>query len=360
MASGRVLRVLNSISPDKITKFSVSNLNADFIANTINVERSQYQRALEYEDFQQLKNQIDITQDSTNFSALSFVPKAKFPLINYALSPSLRSHIGGPDGFVLGQIWLRGDLRMTLNRNWNISAIAGIGISDTFDQLKLKSDSVLPRVRTEIVTYLKGLQDYNISRLQINYVTKISKNSYARFSAGLFEEMFSGIGGEFLYRPFSSNFAFGLEAYQAYKRAYDGMFGTLDYEIVTGHASLYYSEPRSNILFKLVGGRYLAGDSGVTLDLSRRLPSGMHVGAFITRTDVSAEEFGEGSFDKGFYFSLPIDLFLNTFSKERTSFGLRPITRDGGAKLISGSSLYGITDMSSRHSILRDMDDIFE
>lgn len=359
-ASGRVLRVLNSISPEKITKFSVSNLNADFIANTINVQRSQYQQALEFEDFQQFKNQITITQDSAKFTALDFVPKAKFPLISYSISPSLRSHIGGPDGFALGQIWLRGDLRLTLNRNWNISAIAGIGITDTFDQLKLKSDSVLPHVRTEIVQYLKGLRDYNISRFQINYVTKMSKNSYARFSAGIFEEMFSGVGGEFLYRPFSSNFAVGLEAYQAHQRAYDGMFDTLDYDIVTGHATFYYSEPRSNILFKLVGGRFLAGDSGLTLDLSRRLPSGMHVGAFITRTDVSAEEFGEGSFDKGFYFSLPVDLFFNTFSKERTSFGLRPITRDGGAKLFSGSSLYGITDMSSRNSFLRDMDDIFD
>ena len=359
-ASGRVLRVLNSISPDKITKFSVSNLNADFIANTINIQRSQYQQALEFEDFQQLKNHITITQESTKFGKLDFVPKAKFPLIDYAISPSLRSHIGGPDGFVLGQVWLRGDLRLTLNRNWNISAIAGIGIYDTFDQLKLKSDSVLPRVRTEIVTYLKGLRDYNISRLQINYVTKMSKNSYARFSAGLFEEMFSGIGGELLYRPFSSNFAFGLEAYQAYKRAYDGMFDTLDYDIVTGHATFYYNEPRTNILLKLTGGRFLARDSGITLDLSRRLPSGMHVGAFITRTDVSAEEFGEGSFDKGFYFSLPIDLFFNSYSKERTSFGLRPLTRDGGAKLISGSSLYGITDMSTRYSIIRDMDDIFD
>ena len=359
-ATGRVLRVLNEISPPKITKFSVSNLNSSFIANTVEVNRSQYQRALETQDYNQLGSQIVLTQDPIRYDSLEFVPKAKFPLVNYSLSPSLRSHIGGPDGFALGQIWLRGDLKMTLSRNWSVSGIAGIGIADSFDELKMKSDSIIPHVRTEIVNYLKGLTDYNISRLEIDYVNKISKNTYARFSAGIFEEMFSGVGGEILYRPFASNYALGLEAFQVYQRAYDGMFDTLDYDIITGHATFYYREPNSKILFKVIGGRFLAGDSGLTFDFSRRLPSGLLVGAFITRTDISAQEFGEGSFDKGFYFSLPIDIFFDTYSKERTNFGLRPLTRDGGAKVITGSSLYGISDMSSRHSFNRDIDDIFD
>ncbi len=359
-ASGRVLRVLDSISPPKITKFSVSNLNADFIANTVQVDRVKYQRALEFEDYQQLGTQIAITQDQTEYDSLDFVPRATFPLVNYSASPSLRSHIGGPDGFALGQIWIRGDLKVTLNRNWTFSAIAGVGVADTFDQLKMRSDSKIPHVRTEIVNYLKGLRDYNISRFEFDYVSKISKNTYARFSAGIFEEMFSGVGGEFLYRPFSSDIALGVQAYQVYQRAYDGMFDTLDYDIITGHATFYYREPKSKVLFKVDGGRFLAGDSGLTFDVSRRLPSGMYIGAFFTRTDISAEEFGEGSFDKGFYFSLPIDIFFDSYSKERTSFGLKPLTRDGGAKVITGSSLYGITDMGARNSFSRDIDDIFD
>ena len=44
----------------------------------------------------------------------------------------------------------------------------------------------------------------------------------------------------------------------------------------------------------------LAGDKGVTLDLSRRFKSGFTMGVFATKTNLSAEEFGEGSFDKGF------------------------------------------------------------
>ena len=43
------------------------------------------------------------------------------------------------------------------------------------------------------------------------------------------------------------------------------------------------------------------------------------MGAFFTRTDLSFEEFGEGSFDKGIYVHIPIDFFalfrpLNKFN----------------------------------------------
>ena len=49
-----------------------------------------------------------------------------------------------------------------------------------------------------------------------------------------------------------------------------------------------------------MGGRFLAKDSGFHLDLSRGFKSGLRIGAFLARTDISYAEFGEGSFDKAF------------------------------------------------------------
>ena len=46
-------------------------------------------------------------------------------------------------------------------------------------------------------------------------------------------------------------------------------------------------------------------------------------------------EFGEGSFDKGFYFSIPTDSFFTNFRQGDISFGLHPLTKDGGATLES-------------------------
>ena len=57
---------------------------------------------------------------------------------------------------------------------------------------------------------------------------------------------------------------------------------------------------------KISAGEYLAGDIGSTIEFSRTFPNGVSFGAFATFTDVSTEQFGEGSFDKGIFFNIPI------------------------------------------------------
>ena len=46
---------------------------------------------------------------------------------------------------------------------------------------------------------------------------------------------------------------------------------------------------------------------------------------------MSAADFGEGSFDKGVFFTVPFDAFLLKSSSGNASFSWRPLTRDGGA-----------------------------
>jgi hypothetical protein len=84
-------------------------------------------------------------------------------------------------------------------------------------------------------------------------------------------------------------------------------------------------------------GEYLAGDHGYTFDMSRRLKNGTKYGFFFTRTNVSKLDFGEGSFDKGIYFSAPL------FSKNFLSnFFWRPLTKDPGQKLIRMNDIYDL------------------
>jgi hypothetical protein len=133
------------------------------------------------------------------------------------------------------------------------------------------------------------------------------------------------------------------------------MFEIRDYSTVTGHISLYYTEPKSNVTFRMKGGRFLAKDSGVSFDFWRVFDSGFRLGAFFSLTDISYAEFGEGSFDKGFYFHVPIEIFSQKYSKRNFGWGLRPLTRDGAAALIHSHPLWGIVDSAhkshfNRHS----------
>ena len=151
-----------------------------------------------------------------------------------------------------------------------------------------------------------------------------------------------------------------MELWKVYQREYDQLFDLRDYDTLTGHISFYYQEPRSNILFTLKGGRYLAEDSGVTLDFSRIFKSGMRMGAFFSLTDISEEEFGEGSFDKGFYFWIPVELFSPRYFKRTFGWGLRPLTRDGAQSLVYAYPLWGVTDTSNRHRLMRRIDEIYD
>ena len=56
---------------------------------------------------------------------------------------------------------------------------------------------------------------------------------------------------------------------------------------------------------------------------------------FASFTDVSTDQFGEGSFDKGIYFNIPVfGNFIN--------YSWRPLTKDPGAKLVRKNTLHDL------------------
>ena len=86
----------------------------------------------------------------------------------------------------------------------------------------------------------------------------------------------------------------------------------------------------------------------------------MSVGAFFSRTDISKQEFGEGAFDKGLYFNIPIDFFSTSYAQRSFSWGIRPVTRDGAAMLIHGLPLWGVTDQGNHWSITHAWKNIYD
>lgn len=94
--------------------------------------------------------------------------------------------------------------------------------------------------------------------------------------------------------------------------------------------------------------RYLAGDVGATIDIKRVFPNGVALGAWATKTNVSAQQFGEGSFHhKGIYLNMPFDVFLPRSTGGTASLVWNPLTRDGGAKLYRRFPLSEITRLRS-------------
>ena len=291
--------------------------------------------------------------DANAYRLYQFRPTINYPASFTGIAPALVNHIGDPAKFYYGGIVLRLDNEIQFSSRLQINTEIHQNIVNNFDEKRNFPDSLLPRVRTDIVSYLQESDTY-ISRMQLDYFFNPFKEVFGKFSAGILENMYAGAGVEFLYKPFEKNFSLGLEAFRAQKRSFDRKFDLLDYEINTGHINFNYHLPHWGILGTFSYGKYLAGDEGYTIDISRRISSGFRTGIFFTRTNVSAEQFGEGSFDKGFYFQIPIDLFLNDYRGGYVNFKLRPLTRDGGQKLEAGNDLIGVIHSSSRAEIERD------
>lgn len=276
----------------------------------------------------------------------------RYPRYSWSLGPQLRQHIGGPDRFYLYQLWLSLSGSIDVARGLTLSGQVGKNVYHGFDRIRLRSDSSLPHVRSQIKEYLQQGAD-NIVRLQATYLLKPAEDLYVRFSGGLLEEMFGGVSGEVLYQPFGSRLALGLELSKVQQRDYDQRFKFRDYKVTTGHVSLYYDTPFRNVLAVAHMGHYLAGDRGVTFELSRRFDSGVRVGAWATFTNVTAQQFGEGSFDKGFFIVIPFELFLTRSSAATGVFAFRPLTRDGGQRLSLANRLYDLTAQGNLGSIGR-------
>tara|TARA_R110002020_G_scaffold29239_1_gene92343 strand:- start:6594 stop:8723 length:2130 start_codon:yes stop_codon:yes gene_type:complete len=270
-------------------------------------------------------------------------PLEKF---TYGLSLGYNQNIGGPDGFVLYQFLARVKSEYRFTRNQWLHASVAANLINNFDKFRFEGTSELPRVRTNIREYLTS-SDVILENFQYTHTKRLDRDLYAMGYGGLLESMFGGVGGEVLYRPSGDNWAIGVDANWVRQRGFRQDFSFRDYSTLTGHFTAYLQTNFYNVLAKASAGRYLAGDIGGTLDLSRRFNNGITVGAYATQTDVSSEEFGEGSFDKGIYFTFPFDAFFARSSQSQGTIGWNPLTRDGGAKLSRFYSLYDLTEASN-------------
>ena len=216
-----------------------------------------------------------------------------------------------------------------------------------------RSNSVLPRVHSDWPLYDIAGQSGHIHELTLSYVKNFGPGLYGRAHAGLLEPFFAGFGGELLFKPAQWPIGIGLDLHRVRKRDYDMRFDLIDYETTVGHLSLYY-DAGGMFDVEVNAGRYLAGDWGATTTISRKFGSGWEVGGYATLTDVPFKTFGEGSFDKAIYVSVPIDWIISSPNITKRRLTLRPITRDGGAQLSSARQLYREIENFQNSSITRE------
>ena len=256
--------------------------------------------------------------------------------LNSSTRLTFRPFLAAREGFFKYSILAQNDIEYIIRDNLFFSSNLKYSIKDNFDDLTVPPRDTYPaQVRSDVKEYLRSFEDrIIIGRAQLDYHLTPRKNNHLMFTAGILEEMFSGYGLEYLYFERDKNYAMGFEIFDVVKRDYDLRFGTLDYDNVIAHFNFYYRNyGRIPFDAKVSIGEYLAGDKGTTFEISRSFRNGAKFGAFVSFTDVSRSQFGEGSFDKGIFFNIPI-------YKDLVNYTWRPLTKDPAAKLIRKHNLH--------------------
>lgn len=209
-----------------------------------------------------------------------------------------------------------------------------------------KSNSELPHVRSDIAEYTKeGV--IKIDKLLINQYLKPAQNVYGRLSAGLYEEMFAGVGGQLLYLP-QGNWAVDLTVDWLRQRDVGGTFKFRDYETVTALAGIHYRFPSLGLTTSARIGRFLAKDEGVRYEIKRRFRSGFEFGAWYTVTNgndtTSPGSPDDPYHDKGLFMSIPLATMLTKDTQAHPDMSIAPWTRDVGQMVRSPGDLYRMLD----------------
>ncbi|CAI3796557.1 YjbH domain-containing protein [Rheinheimera sp. MM224] len=349
----RIGRVLANHLPTQIKTYRIVTVASNLPMVETAIDAEQFVRAASYQ-----------TPDAVVKSSYQRV-EPKLEDENWAVEPNETGFgygaelfwlqtFGNPESFYMyqGGLFLGGAYQF--NSNFSVQTTAKVNLLTNFDQFNFKVDSQntgVPRVRTYIREYVTR-SDITMENFYGHWKDQLAENWYGQIYAGYLETMYGGVGGEVLYRPIDSTLSVGLDLNYVRQRSYEKELAFFDYKTLTGHLSFYW-RPQflDDTMITASFGQYLAKDRGVTVDFAKRFDSGIVAGAYAAFTDMSAAEYGEGSFTKGFYISIPFDVFSLKSATGRGRIPWIPISRDGGQMLNKPASLNGLTE--SRTPFLR-------
>lgn len=345
----RLGRIAASELPDSVKTYNIIDNGAGIPMVNTQVDAEAFIAAARYESVDADIEETYVRVAPTQTQMEEYDPENTTGLF-YGADFFWTQSFGNPEDFYLYQTGLLLTGGYAVDENLAFISSARVTLLDNFDKFNFLVDNEevsLPRVRTRVREYVSE-NDIWLDTAFLQYKDSISENVFGQVYGGYLETMFAGVGGEILYRPVDSRIAYGFDINYVKQRDPYSQLGMDDYEAVTGHASVYWRpEFLEGTQISVSAGQFLAKDKGVNIDFAKRFDSGIIVGAFAAFTDVSSEEYGEGSFTKGFYISIPTDLFLLRPTKGRGIFPWIPISRDGGQMLRRPVRLIDTTEVRS-------------
>ena len=336
-AIGRIVRTLSVALPHSVEVFRITPVASGLATTTVEIRRSDLEAQVDRPNAGPESWASAQFTDAQNHLPDGAWSRDIYPDFNWSLNPIIPINLSSQGAAASIDVLLNASASYRLSRGLSLNGSLTQKLYGNIGDSAVESDSSTP-IRSNFALYQTA--GPSLDRLTADYSFKLTPSTYARVSGGYLERMFAGISGEVLWMPTNQNWGVGAEISAVQQRGYDDMFGFEDYKTVTGHASLYWDTGYHGIEAQVDVGRYLAGDIGSTVSLSRRFANGWEVSGFVTLTDMSFEDFGEGNFAKGVSLSIPLRWTMPLETRSATGISLGTVGGDGGARLELGERFY--------------------
>lgn len=201
-----------------------------------------------------------------------------------------------------------------------------------------------------------------IDEMYVAFTHSIRSDLHVSAIGGYLEEMYGGIGGEILYRPFESRWALGAEMWEALKRepSIPLAAGFNGDHLLSGHLNAWYDAPGMDLVVGAKLGRYLAEDWGGTLSIQKKFENGATLQGFVTVTDnADPDPFGGTTHAvNGVRLTLPLGGFKHMPRNSSIQLRAEPFGRNSGQSIQNPLPLYDLTEPFSQAHIVRNWGDV--
>lgn len=339
-ASGRVLRLLLFHAPPEMKRLSavVKRRNMPLLKVSVKPEHFEKYVFGEIPDdvFEKLVVVETAGEEGEKKEIMAGTPSETRPVFTLGVKPELETYLLDRSDYVQ----LRTGIKPYVIANlWEGSLLHARYDVPFYSNVESSAPTPPDAVRSDFARYMDV--NYSFESLMLDQVFRISNRTFGRLSLGYLEKMYAGVQGEVLTFLGDGKWAVGVESDFGIKREPNSQFGLLDQNAHTLLGNLYYTLESLNMTFNLKLGRFLYGDYGALLDVSREYDTGVILGAWYSLTDSSElSGFNKDYNSTGIYLSLPMRMFLNRDSPGRYNYAMSPWTRDVGATLTKWQPLY--------------------
>ncbi len=266
----------------------------------------------------------------------------------YGLKPDLQMFINDPSGFFKYRLGVKAWFSY---HPWKGSSFVTALAAYPLNNISTANEPLSIPVRSDLVSYKR--EKTALDRLMFEQTGKLSPDIFGRFSAGLIEVQYAGADAEIAMPVLDGRILVGLSGSAVKKRQRDNPLKLADDDAGKVYTTAFFNTrlniPEREMAVDIKAGRFLAGDRGVRLTVSKHI-NGVTIWAWysITDTSVFRDEFNRGYHDKGIGVSIPLRLFKGTDSKTVYSYILSPWTRDTGQDIDHFSSLFDLIGRNTR------------